>query len=196
MHLTFVLQVFSSIVFIAIPTRAIDEESRTMETITRSHVPSTPCIPCQRIRVEENPLYPISTGKFVRRDDESDDDLVARHIEIMTTMVPIADAANALQNFYNSVLYEALHAWANLEPQLALRMTMGCLELTIVVVLDRSRVPRGIPWAFVRNFAWNMLTMTRMGFLGTYDIYYSTVAGYHLSADFGIDVRLRVLRGI
>jgi len=139
---------------------------------------------------------PTRASYLSSRDDEIDDDLVVRRIDIVTGMVPIANSANALLAFYNSILFHALAPWANTQPQVALRMTMGCLELTMQVVFERSRTRRGIPWAFVRNFARNMLMMTTMGFTGTYDMYYSSDSGFSFNADLGVEVRLRVMWGI
>ena len=127
-----------------------------------------------------------------KRDDEAEDDLSVRHIEILTSTVPIATAASALEFFYNSILYNALAPWSDIEPQLALSVTLGSLQLSISVTFNYGNVPRGIPWAFVRNFARNMIRMTRRGFTGTYNMLFTTV-GRDGIPPFGVEVRLRVV---
>ena len=109
---------------------------------------------------------------IVKRDYEQDDDLWIRGIILQTCHVPITVAAYSLDRFYNAVLSNTLGVWGSMEPQQSLRMTMGPLSLSMHVVLD-NRVTQGIPWAFVRNFARNMLAVTAMGFTGTYDMYFS-----------------------
>lgn len=195
MYLTAILQISFLLALFETPTQASEMKNSTNRKLTRSDITSVPSLPGLRNRLERTPFSSSTQHRFSRRDDVLDDDLVARHIQIVTSTVPIADAVNALQVFYNSILYNALAPWGNMEPQVALRMTMGCLELTMEVVSDRTRTRRGIPWAFVRNFARNMLTMTTMGFTGTYDMYYSTNLGYYFNPDLGVEVHLRVLWG-
>jgi len=131
----------------------------------------------------------ISTG-ISKRDDDEDDDLRIRHIEILTAWVPTLEAARSLESFYLNVLYSALSQWANLPPQSHLTIKMGWLELTMDVAFNHG-LPRGIPWAFVRNFSRNMLAVTRMEFTGTYDMRYSSVFGV-FNPEVGIEVRLRI----
>ena len=113
-----------------------------------------------------------SADGIVKRDNEQDDDLWIRGINLQTSHIPITAAAYSLERFYNAILSNALNAWGSMEPQQSLMMTMGPLQLSMHVVLD-SRVTQGIPWAFVRNFARNMLAVTSMGFTGTYDMYFT-----------------------
>lgn len=135
---------------------------------------------------------------MMKRNDEHNDGLRVRRIDIVSGSVPIAAAAHALEMFYNAILYNALAPWCSVPPQQALVMTLGPLQLTMNVVFD-SGVPRGIPWAFVRNFARNMLAMTARGFTGTFDMYYETDDGLSFNAhlpSLGVEVHLRVLRGM
>lgn len=107
----------------------------------------------------------------------------------------IAQAADSLDFFYNAILYNALAAWSTRPPQQVLVVTMGSLRLTMKVVYDGG-IRQGISWAFVRNFARNMLAMTARGFSGTYDMYYTR--GDRLSFDFpglGVEVTFRILWG-
>ena len=130
-----------------------------------------------------------------KRNHEPVDDLWIRRINILTSSIPIAPAALCLEAFYNSILNDALAAWSSLPPQAILVMTRGRLQLTMIVVLD-SGIPQGIPWAFVRNFAQNMLAMTAMGFTGTYHMYFlrRDVLPFNLHLpNLGVDVRLRIL---
>lgn len=132
---------------------------------------------------------------IIKRDDEQSDPLRIRRIEILTSNIPIATAAQSLEMFYNAILYNALAPWCILAPQQILVMTMGPLKLTMEVVLNGG-APQGIPWAFVRNFARNMLAMTALGFTGTYDMYYGTDFGYFLNPNFRslhVEVHLRIL---
>ena len=129
-----------------------------------------------------------STKTPSKRDDEQIDRLRVRRIRILTSSVPIASAAYSFEVFYNAILYNALAPWCSSPPQQVLVITMGPVQLTMNVVLDGG-FPQGIPWAFVRNFARNMLAMTGLGFTGTYDMYYATETG------FSVDVRLRILWG-
>lgn len=135
---------------------------------------------------------------IIKRDDEQSDPLRIRRIDIVGGSVPIAAVAHSLEFFYNAILSHALAPWCFLPPQGALVMTMGPLQLTMNVVYN-SGVPQGIPWAFVRNFARNMLVMTARGFTGTYDMYYATDFGnplIHFLPNFGVEVHLRILWGM
>ena len=141
-----------------------------------------------------------SAGSMIKRDDEQSDDLRIRTIHIVTGSIPIVAAAQSLEMFYNAILFNALAPWCSQPPQQALVMTMGPLQLTMVVVFN-SGVPRGIPWAFIRNFARNMLAMTALGFTGTYDMYYGTNYGSSVylhphTSHLAVEVRLRVLWGM
>lgn len=141
-----------------------------------------------------------SADAMTKRDDDEDDDLRIRRIEIVAGSIPIATAAHSLEMFYNAILSNALAPWCNQPPQQALVMTMGPLQLTMNVVLNHG-VPQGIPWAFVRNFARNMLAMTSMGFAGSYNMYYSRLAdhGLHFDpnvVDLGVEVRLSIMWGM
>ena len=130
-----------------------------------------------------------------KRNDEAIDDLWIRRINILTSSIPITPAALCLDRFYNSILTNAWAPWSSLPRQGNLVMTLGRLQLTMTVVLD-SGIPQGIPWAFVRNFAQNMLAMTAMGFTGTYHMYFMRhdllPFNPHLP-NLGVDVRLRIL---
>ena len=124
-------------------------------------------------RGPESRYVPLKVADtMVKRDDMQDDDLWIRGIILQTCHVPITAAAYSLDRFYNAVLSNALGPWGSMEPQQSLMMTMGPLQLSMHIVLD-SRVKQGIPWAFVRNFARNMLAVTAMGFTGTYDMYFT-----------------------
>lgn len=140
---------------------------------------------------------PLGPGNaIIKRDDEQGDPLRIRKIVIVSGSVPIAASAHSFEFFYNSILFQALAPWCFLPPQGALVMTMGPLQLTMTIVYNGG-VPQGIPWAFVRNFARNMLAMTARGFTGTYDMYYSTDFGYSpLLPGLGVDVQLRILWGM
>ena len=133
----------------------------------------------------------------MKRDDELVDDLTVRNIEILTASVPIALAAQSLEFFYNAILYNALTAWSTQLPQRILVLSMGPLRLTMQVVFDAG-VGQGIPWAFVQNFARNMVAMTAMGFTGTYDMYYLRGDyGFPLHPPgLGVEVRFRILWGM
>ena len=141
-----------------------------------------------------------SADVMTKRNDEEDDDLRIRRIEIVTASIPVITAAHSLERFYNAILFNALAPWCNRPPQQALVMTLGPLQLTMNVVLNDG-VPQGIPWAFVRNFARNMLAMTSLGFTGSYDMYYSRLADHGLPSDsnevnLGVEVRLSILWGM
>ena len=139
-----------------------------------------------------------STDVITRRDDEQADALRIRRIVIMTGSVPIAAAAHSLETFYLAILYNALAPWCSIPPQQALQMTMGPLQLTMNVVASEG-IAQGVPWAFVRNFARNMLAMTALGFTETFEMYYDTYDGSPFNAhfpNFGVDVRLRILWGM
>lgn len=125
-----------------------------------------------------------------KRNDDEEDDLRIRHISILTTTVPLFAAVHDLDTFYNAILYNALASWINMPPQLALSISFGCLQLKMSVAVNYGP-PRGIPWAFVRNFARNMLVMTRGGFAGTYDMYYSSIHGA-FRPEFSVEVSLRI----
>ncbi|KAM0802147.1 hypothetical protein BDR22DRAFT_887812 [Usnea florida] len=132
------------------------------------------------------PQYPPSPGRgpesdyvqlksadgIVKRDNEQADDLWIRGIILQTLHIPIVAAAYSLEQFYNAILSNALDTWGSMEPQQSLMMTMGPLQLSMHAVLD-SGVTQGIPWAFVQNFARNMLAVTGMGFTGTYDMFFT-----------------------
>ena len=139
-----------------------------------------------------------STDAITRRDDDLIDALRIRRIIIVTgsiPIVPVAVAALSLERFYDTILSHTLAPWRSLPPQQALAINMGPLQLTMNVVYSNG-IPQGIPWAFVRNFARNMLAMTALGFTGTYNMYYDTDDGSspdRLLPNFGVDVRLRVL---
>lgn len=198
MLLKFLLQILTIVSLVRSPWCACDTPhlNSTNENTIRSERHLTTSFLLRQRSSEESHLLLTTENHLSRRDDNIDDDLVVRRIQIVASTVPIVDAANALLVFYNSILYGALAPWTNLEPQVVLRMTMGCLELTMQVVFESSTTRRGIPWAFVRNFARNMLAMTTRGFTGTYIMYYSTDGGFSFNADLGIEVRLRILWGI
>ena len=119
----------------------------------------------------------MSAEVMTKRDDDQNDDLRVREIKILTISVPVTVAANALEHFYNVVLFNALNPWGSQPPQQLVSLTMGPLHLTMTVAIDDG-VPQGIPWDFVRNFARNMLAVTAMGFTGTYDMYYVRDGGF------------------
>lgn len=117
---------------------------------------------------------------MITRDDEESDDLRIRTIAIVTGSIPIAAAAQSLEMFYNAILFNALAPWCSQPPQQALVMTMGPLQLTMVVVFN-SGVPRGIP--------------------GTYNMYYGTNHGSSVyphphTNNLVVEVRLRILWGM
>lgn len=139
-----------------------------------------------------------STDAITRRDDDLSDALRIRRIVIVTGGVPIIAAAYSLERFYSAILSNALATWCSLPPQQALSMTMGPLHLTMNTVYSNG-IPQGIPWAFVSNFARNMLVMTGLGFTGTFNMYYDTDDGSSISPvlpTFGVDVRLRISWGV
>lgn len=132
----------------------------------------------------------MNLGRAQKRDDQEEDDFRVQSIDIVTSTLPIIDAAHNFEMFYGAILYNALAPWANSPPQMALVMTLGCLQLSMSIEIYFGP-PRGIPWAFVRNFATNMLTMTRMGFAGTYDMYYVSNHGV-ATPEYGLRVTLRI----
>lgn len=134
------------------------------------------------------PLRP--TDVMIKRDDEQRNDLWVRRINILTSCIPYTSAAPFLDIFYRTLLFHTLESWHN-PPQPHLTMTMGRLQLTMRVMLDPG-APQRIPWAFVRNFAINMLAMTAMGFTGTYDMFYMTPPNPQLRS-LAVEVRLGVL---
>lgn len=135
---------------------------------------------------------PMAVARSSKRDDDEEDDLRVRHIDILTTTIPLVEATHGLEVFYNFILYNALETWINTPPQLALSISLGCLQVRMSVIWNDGP-PRGIPWAFVRNFARNMLAMTRCGFAGTYDMYYSSIPGARRPVR-SVQVSLRVCR--
>ncbi len=143
--------------------------------------------PQSQDHVHPQPMIVASSSK---RDDEEEDYLRVRSINILSTTVPIVAATHHLDMLYNSILYNALTLWTSLPPQLTLTMSLGCLQIRMSVVWNHG-TPRGIPWAFVRNFARNMLGMTHRGFAGTYDMYYSSVPD-GLRPEISVQVGLRV----
>ena len=131
----------------------------------------------------------IRDADIVKRfNDNDDDDLRIATVVVLTSTVPIWSAARALESFYTSILSHAMGPWANLRLLPRLDVDFGCLLLTMRVITGDRSPRRGIPWIFVRNFARNMLTMTRLGFTGTYSILYLSVIG----PDLGVVVELRV----
>ena len=153
--------------------------------------------PPSQWRGPESHYVPLKLADMmVKRDDVQDDDLWIRGIILQSCHVPITAAAYSLERFYNAVLANAQGAWGTMEPQQSLMMTMGPLQLSMHIVLD-SRVRQGIPWAFVRNFARNMLAVTAMGFTGTYDMYFTRFDTFGSSftsplPNLGVHVVLRV----
>lgn len=135
------------------------------------------------------PLRPTDT--MIKRDDEQRDDLWVRRINILTNCIPYTSAAPVLELFYRTLLFHTLESWHTRPPQPHLTLTMGRLQLTMTVVLDLD-APQPIPWAFVRNFAINMMAMTAMGFTGTYDMYYMTPPNPHLRS-LAVEVRFGIL---
>lgn len=141
-----------------------------------------------------------SRDAITRRDDYLSDALRIKRIIIMTgsiPIVPIGAAAHSLERFYGAILFHALAPWCSLPPPQALAINMGPLQLTMNVVYNNG-IPQGIPWAFVSNFARNMLAMTALGFTGTYHMYYDTddeSPPNPFLPTFGVDVRLRIAWG-
>ena len=138
------------------------------------------------IRVSSKPADVI-----LKRVDDQVDDLWVRSINILTSSIPSSAAAAQLEEFYYSILCNTLAAWAQQPAQQMLFLNMGRLQLSMSVVMN-SGAPQGIPWAFVRNFARNMLMMTRLGFVGTYNMYYMRHSNPSLP-NLGVEVRLRIL---
>ena len=132
----------------------------------------------------------LATGLRKRTDIDEDDDLVIKTIEILTSTVPVWEAARSFERFYTTILYNVLAHWANTPLQSRIVVEMGCLQLTMTVAFDHE-MPRGIPWTFVTNFARNMLAVTRCGFVGTYNMQYASMFG-PFRPEFGVEVRLRV----
>lgn len=140
----------------------------------------------------ESPHVPLRpTDVMIKRNDEQTDDLWVRRINILTNCIPYTSAAPFLALFYHILLFRTLESWHTRPPQPYLTMTMGRLRLTMRVVSDLGAQQR-IPWAFVRNFAINMMAMTAMGFTGTYDMYYMTPPNPHLR-NLAVEVRLGIL---
>lgn len=138
-------------------------------------------------------LSPIDYS-ISKRDDNEEDFLRVRQINIFTSTFPIISATRFLDFFYNSILYNALTTWAEIPPPPTLTFCLGYLRLTMTVVCNPGP-PRGIPWAFVRNFARNMIVMTRVGFAGTYMMHYwpaNGVVGGLYVPEFCVEVKLEV----
>ena len=152
-------------------------------------IPQASKSPLSRSKDHEHP-HKLVLARSGKRNDDEEDDLRIRRIDLLTSTVPISEAAHDLEIFYNSVLYNAIAVWVDMPPQLTLSMSLGCLQLRMSVVMNLGP-PRGIPWAFVRNFARNMLVMTRTGFAGTYVMYYSSIRDA-FAPEFGVEVELRV----
>lgn len=126
-----------------------------------------------------------------KRDEYEADELTIGSIRILSSSVPIQTAVQSLELFYNQILYNARVHWIGIEPQFTLQLNVGCLQLTMSIAFNHG-VVRGIPWSFVRNFARNMLVMTRSGFTGTYNMLYLSRNGA-FNPVFGVDVSFRVL---
>ena len=139
----------------------------------------------------QNTPESLIPGIHKRMENDVDDDLRIGNIQILTATVPVWSAAQVLETFYSSIFENALGPWANIPLPTHLILNYGCLELTMTLTHTDGDIPRGIPWAFVRNWSWNMLCVTRLGFVGTYRMRYASVFGI-LNPSLGIEVCLSI----
>ena len=120
-------------------------------------------------------------------------------VRVYSMLLPVVSASSSLMAFYNAIFHECSTHWRNYPPLYHLRITSGYLSLT----LRASTHP--IPWALIAEIADNMLTVTRLGFSGTYDIWYGdnlfavrepprwwSEASDRVMGDFGVLVQFRV----
>ena len=92
--------------------------------------------------------------------------LQIQHVEIHSFTVPVCRAALALSAFYYRILHESVSSWSALPPHETLRITNGFFALCLMSLNGP------VPWTLLAEIAENMLSMTGMGFTGTYDIWY------------------------
>ena len=92
--------------------------------------------------------------------------LQIHHMEIRSLVSPILHAAASLYAFYFSLYHECVSNWIHITPLYSLRITYGYFSFTMY------STGGPIPWALVAEVAGNMMMLTRMGFTGTYDIWY------------------------
>ena len=109
----------------------------------------------------------MPTDATIKRDDEQDDGLSIRGIQDCEWRRSCR-SRSPLPSYPTRSLFGMLGI-LGASVSSVLVITMGCLQLTLTVVLD-SGVPRGIPWAFVRNFARKMRAMTGLGFPRSNDV--------------------------
>lgn len=113
--------------------------------------------------------------------------LTLRTVQPIRLILPIAVAAANLERFYIAVYYKAANEWIRSYPQISADFIIrwSGFELSFV---SNEGAPRGIPWEFVRDFAYIMGQVTAMGYTGCYDQGYWSAGG-----DFGVYVGLRIL---
>lgn len=151
--------------------------------------------PSSRISDDKPSVSSPWAGPMIKRDNEQDD-LTVRRITVLTSSVPVPAATRFFEVFYRTLLYHTLDIWSRQPPQHQLVLRMGHLQLTMNVMFSWGP-PQAIPWAFVVDFARNMLTMTGLGFAGTYDMYYTRGDHWrwHDFGNLGVEVHLRFLWG-
>ena len=175
-------------VFLSSPTTAV--ASRTHDNQSHSS-PQDLQAPVSPLRMEIQRIPQSRTTDIHKRMRDGNDDLIVRHIQVLTAMIPIWDAAQVLEVFYRSIFDHAVVSWADIPLSTHLMINYGCLELTMTVTNTDVNFPRGIPWGFVRDWSWNMLCVTRLGFVGTYRMWYASIFGV-LNPSLGIEVCLRI----
>ena len=129
----------------------------------------------------------------------SSHNLLIQGASIHSLTIPVFQAAAALSVFYDGIVRECASNWADIPPLPNLCITNHFFVLTL------NGVGRTIPWSLVAEIAANMLSVTRMGFTGTYDLRYFNpdyVNGMGASAQrtgvllYGVLVQFRMGTGI
>ena len=192
MHIAYILQVAWICPFSAVLTPSTASKIPQLAVdFLQTQYPDQVSPPQLVSRSKNDDTKDLIAAGIESRDDE-DDDLRIRGMEILTIAVPIWRAAGSLEFFYSTVFHNALGPWASLPLQSRLVVQMGCLQLTMTASFGFG-VPRGIPWSFVRNFSRNMVMLTRLGFIGTYVQWYSSVFG-GFNPQLGVQVQLEIRR--
>jgi hypothetical protein len=99
------------------------------------------------------------------------DNFQIHHMKIHQMVIPIRFAANYLCQFYSRVLRDCLTHWVHAQPVPVFSITLGPFEMTFRSTLGP------VPWSLVSEVAFNMLSVTALGFTGTYDMWYTDIQG-------------------
>ena len=114
--------------------------------------------------------------------------LALLHSQVVAAIQPPGSAAIALEAFYRTIHFGAIHIWPNIPPQPYFLFRYGAFELSM------SSAGGPIPWEWLAEFAHQLQGITVLGFTNTYIMVFSNPDQTHaISVSFAINMAARAL---